>query len=78
MGKTKENNNQKIRGELANSIASQAWDCNECGFKNSGIATSCIKCGVKTNPSNRMRYFSRLVIIFLITFAVVFIIVFDQ
>ena len=78
MRKNKGQNEPKIRGELAKKVARQTWNCSHCGSKNNGIATSCTKCGVKTNPHNRMRYFGRLVIIFLITFTIVFIIVFNS
>ena len=76
MNNNESQNEPEIRGELAKKIANQTWNCRECGSKNTGIARSCAKCGRKINASNRMRVLGRLVIIFSITFAIVFIIVF--
>ena len=78
MRKNKGQREPKIRGELAKKIAGQTWSCRQCGSKNNGIAKVCVKCGEKTNPSNKMRGLGRLVIIFLITFTIVFIIVFNS
>ena len=70
--------NRKIRGELAQKIADKIWSCKQCGSKNNGITKVCFKCGEKTNSSKKMRGLGRLVIIFLITFTIAFIIIFNS
>jgi len=78
MRKNKGQREPKIRGELAQKIADKIWSCKQCGSKNNGITKVCFKCGEKTNSSNKMRGLGRLAIIFLITFTITFVIIFNS
>ena len=78
MEENKTQKNRKVRWELAQKIADKIWSCKQCGSKNNGITKVCFKCGEKTNSSKKMRGLGRLVIIFLITFTIAFIIIFNS